>query len=260
MLGALFTSILILQLVMLKAGNNAEIIDKIVGGRKAEENEFPFQASLQKRSLFGYFHTCGAILIADEWLLTAAHCIKMNSTSSYKIMIGSNTLKPVNEENFYSIITIILKQGFDDRNLNNDIALIQISKTVGILGKAIKLSDSAPDLNSSATVIGWGATEDGGTASNDLQKAEVDIISREDCLNIYGWLADSMMCAGKLEGGTDACQGDSGGPLVQFRNGEPLLVGIVSWGINCAEPKYPGVYTDVALFHAWINHYVSLEN
>ncbi|GFR33115.1 transmembrane protease serine 11C [Trichonephila clavata] len=260
MLDRTFSSILIILLVMIKDGHTAEVVDKIVGGRIAEENEFPFQASLQKRSMFGYFHTCGAVLIADEWLLTAAHCIKLNSTSSYKIMIGSNTLKPAVEENYYSIKTIILKQGFDDRYLSNDIALIRLSIPVRNSGRAIKLSESAPDLNCSATVIGWGATEDGGSASNELQKADVDVISREDCLDIYGRLAESMMCAGKLEGGTDACQGDSGGSLVQFQNGEPVLIGIVSWGISCAEPKLPGVYTDVTLFNTWIKHYVLFEN
>ncbi|GBL87534.1 Trypsin-1 [Araneus ventricosus] len=259
MLGALLIFLITQQFALLKAkpADQVAVFDRIVGGEKAEENEFLFQASLQRKSKWGYFHTCGAALITDEWLLTAAHCIKLNSTSWYKIMIGSSKLKPIDAENFYSIQMIIIKQGFDDHTFINDIALIQLTEPVRSLAEPIKLPDFAPDLNISATVIGWGATAAEGKQSNDLLKAEVALISLDDCLDFYREIAETSMCAGYAEGGRDACQGDSGGPLIQTRNGETFLIGIVSWGIGCAEPKQPGVYTDVSLFNAWIKHYVA---
>lgn len=51
-------------------------------------------------------------------------------------------------------------------------------------------------------------------------------------------------------GGIDSCQGDSGGPLFTQQPFE--LVGIVSWGEGCAQPRFPGVYTKVAAFVDWI--------
>jgi len=57
-----------------------------------------------------------------------------------------------------------------------------------------------------------------------------------------------MICAGVPEGGKDACQGDSGGPLVV--GGQ--LVGIVSWGLSCALPDYPGVYSNVYTLKSFI--------
>ncbi|KAL7448475.1 hypothetical protein ACHAWC_000651 [Mediolabrus comicus] len=68
-----------------------------------------------------------------------------------------------------------------------------------------------------------------------------------------------MMCAYKKF--TGACNGDSGGPLFQVdKDGEigdyPTQVGIVSWGIPCAIPGYPDVYTRVSYYAEWIKETV----
>lgn len=66
-----------------------------------------------------------------------------------------------------------------------------------------------------------------------------------------------MICAGYFEGGKDTCMGDSGGPLVSTRTG--LQIGIVSFGYGCAYPKYPGVYSNIAVVLDWIKENTDVE-
>ena len=57
-----------------------------------------------------------------------------------------------------------------------------------------------------------------------------------------------MVCAaGATPAGAviDSCQGDSGGPLVAGEGEAARLVGVVSWGEECAS-RFPGVYTRVS--------------
>merc|ERR1711920_504093 len=77
----------------------------------------------------------------------------------------------------------------------------------------------------------------------------------------YGdiFLPEYEICAGKLEGGKDSCQGDSGGPLVCVVDGEPVLQGVVSYGIGCASEGYPGVYAEVNKFIDWMDSVIGIK-
>ena len=56
----------------------------------------------------------------------------------------------------------------------------------------------------------------------------------------------------------DACRGDSGGPLTikNKKTGKHILIGIVSWGEDCAVLNTYGVYVKVQNFLSWINSYM----
>ncbi|PRD36682.1 UNVERIFIED_CONTAM: Trypsin-1 [Trichonephila clavipes] len=94
----------------------------------------------------------------------------------------------------------------------------------------------------------------GGSLSETLRAVDVPILSDEKCKEVYKENYEpTMLCAGYDEGGQDSCQGDSGGPFVQrSSDGVSTLIGIVSWGYGCAQPNYPGVYTETAHYIDWI--------
>ena len=68
-----------------------------------------------------------------------------------------------------------------------------------------------------------------------------------------------------LFAGQDSCQGDSGGPLIAKSDTSTRTdtryswIGIVSFGVGCAEPGYPGAYTRAACFLGFIAEQFGLK-
>lgn len=139
---------------------------------------------------------------------------------------------------------------------DSDIALIELeSELYCTYCQTIRLGKTVPRSGQNGKIGGWGVTNFSSIVpSLTLQVAEVPVVDYDECeasyLKINQPLSDNMFCAGYMdEGGVDACVGDSGGPIVV----DGVVAGIVSWGHDCAEPKFPGVYTVVANFLKWIN-------
>ena len=97
------------------------------------------------------------------------------------------------------------------------------------------------------TVAGWG-TEFFGSPfiPADMKAVDVEAVADANCTTnrTQGFQDESEMCAETLGG--DSCQGDSGGPLFgTLADGRRVQVGIVSYGLGCAVPEFPGVYGEV---------------
>ncbi|XP_074848163.1 transmembrane protease serine 11D-like [Carettochelys insculpta] len=230
--------------------------DRVTGGTSAQDGAWPWQASLQLRGS----HRCGATLISNTWLVTAAHCFRGQRDPSQWTASFGTVIQPPKSLRYIHNIIIHEQYADNPSNHNNDIALVQLSSPVEFTSEIRKVclpeASQVFPHNTSCFVTGWGALEDNGECVNNLQQAEVriiktDICNREEVYN--GVITPGMVCAGYLEGKVDACQGDSGGPLVTADTRQMwYLVGIVSWGDECAKKNKPGVYTRVTYYRDWI--------
>lgn len=238
----------------------------IVGGGPAQLGAWPWQVSLRITTQQGSF-LCGATLVSDQWVLTAAHCIEDatgNTISPGNITVRAGSLQKDSGGVVAGVSRVIKHHAYESATTDNDIALLRLSSPLPLsstIRPIAPLSASQEQqlaaTTTLATVTGWGTTGPGGSVSAVLMQAQVPLISSSDCANQSAYsssqLSSNMICAGYPQGGKDSCQGDSGGPLVVSNGqGGHVLAGIVSWGEGCAAPDYPGVYTRVANYQPWL--------
>ena len=138
---------------------------------------------------------------------------------------------------------------------------------------------TVPTIGQPLTIAGWGATKssssdpDTTTGSSSvspvLLEARAQYLSNDLCRKVEGIVGTTfysyrdivnpcMMCALSIV--SDACSGDSGGPL--FVRGpagdgsDDVQVGIVSFGVECGNPNFPGIYARISEAYGWISETV----
>ncbi|XP_062963509.1 transmembrane protease serine 11A-like [Cynocephalus volans] len=230
------------------------IVNRIMSGDIAAKAAWPWQASLQRNNI----HQCGATLISNMWLVTAAHCFKNKvNPHEWTVSFGTTIKPPLMKRN---VKRIIVHERYHSPAREYDIAVVQFSPRVTFSDdiRRICLPEASASFrpNSTVYITGFGALFYGGESQNDLREARLKIISDDVCKQpqVYGDdIKFGMFCAGYLEGIYDACRGDSGGPLVAKDLKDTwYLIGIVSWGDNCGQKNKPGVYTQVTYYRNWI--------
>lgn len=231
-----------------------KVQDNIVGGTPAPFGKFPSYAV--PFQTFSYSSLCGATLIWPDVLLTAAHCEIdfFNGTNFTSVQIGGTKLDGSNSTETIPIKALVVHPAYAFNKTSpdglpvNDIMLVVLSTPSTAAVSKWNVNPAVPANGETVTVIGFGHTSNNSPRSPDLLQVNLNIVNFGTCNSSYGNLVkDEMICAAAE--GKDSCTGDSGGPLF---NSKGDIVGVVSFGRECADPNFPGVYARVSTYAEWI--------
>ncbi|XP_077287857.1 trypsin-1-like [Arctopsyche grandis] len=259
----------------------------IISGESTRPGDWPWHIALygcSENATEPPTYRCGGSIVSDTAIVTAAHCV---TTSNGDALLSNKLLAVAGKYNLNTrdvsiqeleISSIIVYNGFDIKNLRNDIAILRL-KTKIVFNQYVQpiclwtdydinknvSKDYAYGL--SGTIVGWGLNEN-DTASQQLMTGTMTIVSDTECLLSYAsffdkFVYENSLCAGRPQiNGSSPCNGDSGGglvvPIIQAdKKMSYFLRGIVSVSVSrsdkrICDPRYLTVFTDAAKYIDWI--------
>jgi trypsin len=244
---------LLSSVTMVKASFDTRLLSndpetRIVGGTPVILNREDYAA-------FGYWDVgCGATLIWEDLMLTAAHCHQPEAAPfAYTVYFDSPYL---HEGDARTIVDRALHPQYNFNDQIYDFMVIKLDQPmIGKQPVQLAANDGSDDPapGDRLQVVGFGAAAEGEGSSGLLLEATLDYVSHEACQMSYARMGvgidqETEFCTGSTEQ-KDSCQGDSGGPVLDA-NG--VMVGAISWGVGCARNGLYGVNARVSAASDWI--------
>ncbi|XP_057373600.1 trypsin beta-like [Daphnia carinata] len=225
--------------------------ERILGGTKATEGEFPYIVSITTNGE----HICGGFIYNQRFIVTTASCVLNLVPFDVTIVVGQVSLIFNDQyERRYQVVSIIPHENYDPVLGVNNLAVIETSSSIAFTpGHVEYIYYNEDNMTVGATIMGWGTTQEEGLPSVDLLKANVTIST--DCV-VYGseeYQPNYMICAGSPT--ASPCHYDDGSPLVQGN----IVVGVAARNTGCGANFLPTLYTRLSSYYAWLNRNAGLQ-
>ncbi|CAH0475215.1 unnamed protein product [Peronospora belbahrii] len=151
---------------------------------------------------------CSASLITPIHILTGTYCALDNVRWA---SIGSHYVSGTQDGEQIKVVAILNHPKAQERTFHLTLLF---------------LCSKNPD-GEWAIKMGWDDTGGANTLTNELMRADVQLMS------------------------------DYGGPVIVKRSSRDVVIGLVSWGDDCDKPDYPSIYSRVSSVRAWINSVIN---
>ena len=250
-----------------------------IGGEAADLSRWPWMVLLGRWTdgvLGDWF--CGGTLITDRHVLTAAHCLRPEEAVGVGARLGDAKLSTNQTFRVQDRNVSLVTRHPAYRGSLHDLAVARLAERVQLSHETRPIClppAGAEHVGSNVTVAGRGLLEFGGQPADRLQEAALRVSDPAGCEAAYrpvpgfqtrfpGGFQETVLCAQSRDGEPrDACRGDSGGPLTLKLPAEVAstyqLVGVVSAGLGCGNPAFPGIYTKVSAHVDWITEQLSSD-
>uniref|UniRef100_A0A673GWL3 Granzyme B-like n=1 Tax=Sinocyclocheilus rhinocerous TaxID=307959 RepID=A0A673GWL3_9TELE len=218
----------------------------IIGGKVAKPHSRPYMASIQ----INKHHTCGGMLIREDYVLTAAHCLNVfSSRDHFEVVLGAHniTKKEKITPNTVYIMHFVLFKLLCYLQLKNK---AKLSKFVKVMTFAKKNGKTPANIHCS--IAGWGLkTPKGNQASDVMREVNLKLQFSTECKNKWQQYFNSERMICSISDGKHAfCMGDSGSPLIC--NTKPQGIASYTFNGDCTNKSYPQVYVKTSYFLPWI--------
>jgi secreted trypsin-like serine protease len=186
-------------------------------------------------------HLCGAVLVENGTILTAAHCVAERAPERLAVIVGADNLcrgRAVTGRRV-GVVSVHVHPRYDPMTGRFDIAALGLAEeAVDTPRRAVRPEPTTMRV----TAYGWGSTAEERPGSCRLERIPLRAAPGEGCPGLDGtgprrFDAGSMLCV-LPEGTSTTCFGDSGGPVVvgDDRDRRAPVVAIVSWAPRCGGP------------------------
>lgn len=242
------------------------IQSRIVNGAHGHWGQFPYYAYLETTNRDDKIGTCGGIILSENWILTAAHCLE--HMKKVVVHVGAVSRENVMEpgRQVFEASWPNLKSHFFYSNIrnfpSNDIGVIKLSSKIqfSYAVQPVRMPQSCEyNEHNYAIVMGFGGNAT-NNASDYLQWTTLTTVPTRECrkLDKFIEMRDGVSCAiCNLK--SSMCAGDGGSPIVGFNDG--VLIGIamsISYPNGCKAGE-PQTFTNIIPHLTWIGKQTGLN-